>query len=507
MSRLAPILLAAALFTLSAATGWHGEPQVRLAVGIVLATLVLWISEVAPLGVVALLIPVAANFTGILTWKDAVVSWADPIIFLFLGAFLLARALDKHGVFDGLIRRFEAGALQRDRAGLRLSLFVLAIAGALSTVQSNTAVAAMLLPPVTLLARRTRLPALPLLALSFGATFGGMATPVGTPPNFLGYARMKELDSAVSFVSWLWVGVPIWLGATGIAWGLLYAVETILVRRRRAGDMRPIVDISPRFMPVRQPEPVGAEEPLPLEDAPEGWHGLAKPGRGSRAARRWAIGAFAATATAWLTGGIVLSVSAAGSPAQHWFNTYLPESLVPVAAAGVLFVVRPGRGAASKDRLKAAAPVLDRHDFQALDWDTLFLIAGGLCLGNVLQTSGAGAALAHAVVSAHLPPLAVLCALAFATVLLSELTSNTATASLMVPIAGSLAAAAGVSPVQAIWLVALSASLGFALPVSTPPNALVYGTRLIPLRLMIAVGVLVDLLSTAWVVACVYWLG
>jgi sodium-dependent dicarboxylate transporter 2/3/5 len=109
------------------------------------------------------------------------------------------------------------------------------------------------------------------------------------------------------------------------------------------------------------------------------------------------------------------------------------------------------------------------------------------------------------VAGAELSPVLLMLAMAGATVLLSELTSNTATASLMVPIAGSLADPLGLSPTHAIWLVALAASLGFALPVSTPPNALVYGTRLIPLRTMAAVGIAVDVLSIVWLVACMHF--
>jgi sodium-dependent dicarboxylate transporter 2/3/5 len=164
----------------------------------------------------------------------------------------------------------------------------------------------------------------------------------------------------------------------------------------------------------------------------------------------------------------------------------------------LLFFVRVG---------PAGTPVLERRDFQAVDWDTLFLIAGGLCLGKVLQASGAAAELAAAIGRLELPPLAMMFGLGLVTLALSELTSNTATASLMVPIAASLAPAMHLSPVQTIWLVALCASLGFALPVSTPPNAIIYGTGLVPLRGMIRYGVAMDLVALGWVVGCLRWLG
>ena len=116
---------------------------------------------------------------------------------------------------------------------------------------------------------------------------------------------------------------------------------------------------------------------------------------------------------------------------------------------------------------------------------------------------GFASALAHGLGRTQLPPLVLMLALASLTVLLSELTSNTATASLMVPIAGSFAEALSISPVRAIWLVSLAASLGFALPISTPPNALVYGTRLVPLRFMAGTGIVLDVLATLWLVCCI----
>ncbi|KAA0219943.1 MAG: hypothetical protein EDS66_15230 [Planctomycetota bacterium] len=215
-------------------------------------------------------------------------------------------------------------------------------------------------------------------------------------------------------------------------------------------------------------------------------------------ARRWAIGVFLAAAAAWLISGAIVSFTLPEDAAQKWVRRYLPESLIPLAAALVLFVVRSG-----SDRRS----VLERADLRSLDWDTLFLIAGGLCLGKVLDASGAADALAGFVVGLRMPPLSLMFALAGVTVLLSELTSNTATASLLVPIAAALAAKTGIPPVQMILLVALSASLGFALPISTPPNAIVYGTRLIPLRLMAGAGLVVDVLTLVWVVVCVRVFG
>lgn len=486
-TRVYPYLLASALFIAATWTPWHADPLIRRAAGLVLATLVLWISEVAPLGVIALGNPIAAVFTGILPWRDAAATWGDPVVFLFLGAFLLARALEKHGAFEGLLgRRWSAseGASQTIfAAGL-----VLLVSGGISSFQNNTAVTAMLLPVVVSLGRQVHRPAPVLLALSYGATLGGMATPVGTAPNFIGYAAMKKLDASVSFLQWLQVGIPVWLGASLIA-GALLAVAARYAGLRATENENSAGRLS-------DPDAGAARESSGLLPRPTPGSLASASAADHAAARRAALLAMAAAATIWLATGTVIGVTAPDHPVQQFVQKYLPESIVPVLVAWVLFLVRVGPG---------RRPVLDRRDFQAIDWDTLFLIAGGLCLGRVLEQSGAARALAEAVAVAHAPPLLLMFALAGVTVLLSELTSNTATAALMVPIAGALGPSVGLSAVQSIWLVALSASLGFALPVSTPPNAIIYGTRLVPLRLMAVTGICVDLLTAAWVVLCIRW--
>ncbi|HEY3246602.1 MAG TPA: SLC13 family permease [Phycisphaerae bacterium] len=485
-TRILILVIAAGAYGACAAFRWHADEHVRRAAGIVLATLIMWITEVAPLGIVALAIPVAATAAGLLKWPEAIAAWGDPIIFLFLGAFLLARALDKHGAFDWFLearwaRRHDGGS------GVGLALPVLAISGLISTMQNNTAVTAMLLPVVTAMARRTRVPAIGLLALSYGATFGGMATPIGTAPNFIGYAAMKAHGADVSFLSWMRVGVPVWVGTSLIGWAVLaLATRFRLAGRIVAVPAAPGAEREPRWVDSLLSSQT-AELTLPAAEPQES-------ADDRRAARGCALAAFAVAAGLWLLPGILKGVTDPSDPRRQWIDTYLPESLVPIAVTWVLFLIRIG---------PERRTVLDRSDFQTLDWDTLFLIAGGLCQGRMLERSGAAAALGQAVAQAELSPLALMFVVGGATVLLSELTSNTATAALMVPIAGSLAPAAGASAPQMIWLVALSASLGFALPVSTPPNAIVYGTRLVPLRLMAGAGILVDLLSLIWVVVCV----
>ncbi|MFN0137200.1 MAG: SLC13 family permease [Phycisphaerae bacterium] len=458
---------------------WHPSPLVRAGSALAAATLVLWVSEIASPGVVAVFIPMAAGLMGILPWKDALTAWGDQIVFLFLGSFLLARALDKFGLFDGVLtsswmRRMDWGG------GMGHVLLILGVSSVLSTVQNNTAVTAMLLPPVVALARRSVAPGALALALSYGATFGGMATPVGTAPNLIGYARMQALDPSVSFLSWMWVGVPVWAGTGLIGWAAL-----AIVRRHASA---PITAEVAAAMPTPGPaRPEHAAGELRVERDPG--ESIAR-----RSGLRWAVAAALATIATWLTCSFITTSLPAGEPTRVWVEKNLHESLPAMAAVWLLFLV-PLSG--------TRRTVLDRRDFQALDWDTLFLIAGGLCMGKVIERSGAAEALAQAVGQTQMSPLLLMFALGGVAVLLSELISNTATAALLVPVAASLAPAVGLPPVQTIWLVALCASLGFALPVSTPPNAIVYGTGLIRFRYMLITGIVVDVLALSWVVFCV----
>ncbi len=480
--RLGVLALAGAAFGLCLMVPWHPDTQVRSAAAIVAGVLVLWISEVAPLGVTAMLVPVAATATGIFTWREALSSWASPIIFLFLGAFMLARALDKHGAF-GFLERAVWLERYRRSDGVMLSLLVMILAGVISTLQNNTATTAMLLPAVLRVSRDCRWPCLPLLALSYGATFGGMATPVGTAPNLIGYGAMQRLGDPINFVSWLRVGVPVWLGVTLIAVGVL-SVARLVLRARPRGDgaaTRAVYLERLGEALARADERTGAEENAEEE--------------GRRTGLRWALAALGVTVSVWVVTGIIAGLSAADDPTAVWVRRYLPESLVPVTVGVLLFTVRVGR---------RGRTVLSQRDFQGLDWNTLFLIAGGLCLGRALEETGAARALAEQVAGLGLSPLMLMLALGGVTILLSDIISNTATAALIVPIAASVAPAVGADAAAMVWLVALVASLGFALPISTPPNAIVYGTGAVPLRVMLLSGVCVDALGLVWVVGWVY---
>ncbi|MBL8879365.1 MAG: anion permease [Phycisphaerales bacterium] len=473
-----PILLAAAAFGLVSALPWHTNDSLRSAIALAAAVLILWASECAPLGAIALGVPVIAGLSGILSWKEAVAAWGDPNVFLFLGAFLLARAMEKFGVFDGLLfaRRSEAGST---RSPLTFALLVMLLSGAISTVQNNTAVTAMLLPVVIAGARHMKPTALPLLALSFGATFGGMATPVGTAPNVIGYAAVKEVDPNYTFLVWLAVGVPAWIGCSLIGMIVLRAARPIALRLAPGpADPRSAAMTSGSHNHSESPRgPVGGYASDDLRNG-----------------RRWALAACLATAAIWLSAGFVISVAPTSHPLRAWIESRLPESLVPIAASWLLFVLPIGH---------QGRTVLDRHDLKHIDWDTLFLIAGGFCLGKALEKCGAASELARVVTESGLTGVWLMLALGAVTVLLSEITSNTVTAALLVPVAKALAVSAGLDPTQTIILVALCASLGFAMPISTPPNALVYGTGQIPLRLMMLVGIIVDAMCIVWVVVCV----
>ncbi|MBK8913105.1 MAG: SLC13/DASS family transporter [Phycisphaerales bacterium] len=488
------LLIAAAVYTAILVIPWHPDARVRAAAALSAGALTLWISESAPLGAIGLLIPVVACSSGLLTWKDAVARWGDPIIMLFLGAFLLARALEKHGAFDRLGTFVHRTA--RTRGDALLVLVIILGAGALSAVQNNTAVTAMLLPIVIPIARAAPRPAIPLLALAYGASYGGMATPVGTAPNFIGFAALREVDPGASFLTWMRVGIPVWIGASAIGCFALWASRRITAAP---------VEITAPAAPAAQataPAAPGVEAPRAAPVPPSVYDAAAAAGsaRSDREplAARAALIALGLTAAAWMTVGAIQSCFPDDHSAHLWTKRYLPESVPPIVAAVALFFVRVGR---------QRRAVLERRDINTLDFDTLFLVAGGLCLGLVLETSGAAKELAGLIGNKSVPPLVLYLTVSALTVLMSEIVSNTATAAMMVPIVIALAKEQGVDPGPLIMLVALSASLGVSLPISTPPNAIVYGSGLMRMRHMIVPGVIADVLGIVWVVLCVRMLA
>lgn len=422
------------------------DPGTRKGLALLVFIGILWLTEALPLPVTALLVPVGAlllGFDGLDTTR-ALAPFADPIVFLFLGGFALATALQVQRLDRMLavaLLRFSGGHL-----GWAV-LLLLGVTAVLSMGISNTATAAMMLPlALGMLAplnadsdHRTRV--FVLLGVAYAASLGGMGTLVGSPPNAIA-ARAAGID----FAQWLWIGLPL------VAVLMPLMVLTLWVMLHPHLDRRINIDL--------EPVPWTRERVLTL-------------------------GVFALTAAGWTVGAGPLKAMGIQSP----------DTFVALAALVALVVLQLVRW---------------QDIARNTEWGVLILFGGGLALGEVLGLSGAAPVLGQMMTGALQGASLwwTLLAVAAFMVLLSEFASNTAAAALLVPVFAAVAVPMGLPPEVLIVLVALAASCGFALPVATPPNALVFGTGLIPQRTMIRAGLALNVVCvTVLVTAALVVLG
>ncbi len=473
--RRAGFLLAPLLFALLWAAPLALEPRAHRLAAVLGAVVVLWITEAIPMAMTAFLGVAAAVLLGVAPAAVAFAPFADPIMFLFVGSFMLARAI----FFHGLDRRFALALLTLPGVHARparvLAAFALATC-VLSMWISNTATVAMMLPiglsVLHVLEAERPAPAYAsalLLSTSLAAAFGGIATPVGTAPNLIGIGFVRrELGVEVPFFSWMTIGMPAGL--------VLLAVMVAWLGRGAAR--------------------------LPATEA------LAVQLRAQRRAQGpWTRGqantalAFGITVALWVLPGVVALGWGAGHPLYRALQGAVPESVAALLGATLLFILP-----VDARQLRFTLPW---EEAVQIDWWIIFLYGGGIALGTLAFQTGLAEAIGRGL-SGLLGVQSGLGLLAFSTALaavLSETTSNTASANMLVPVVIALAQSAGLDGVLPAVGATMGASLGFMLPVSTPCNALVYASGRIPLTAMIRYGLLLDLIGVVVVVALVSLLG
>jgi sodium-dependent dicarboxylate transporter 2/3/5 len=344
-------------------------------------------------------------------------------------------------------------------------LFTLgAVTAIMSMWMSNTAATAMMLPIglgvlSTLRRHRAdhgRYQTSFMLILSYAATAGGMATIVGTPPNLIGVGLIAEQAGvAISFVTWMAFGVPLAFVMLLCAWFLLIWLN-----------------------PPHAAEAAHAAEGMSLRGTAVWTQGQIN-----------ACLAFGVAVVLWIVPGVLETLLGAEHRVIVWLNMHLPNELVALLAAGLLFVLPTD--------LRAGVFTLNWKHASNINWGIILLFGGGLAFGELMSKTGLSDAIGTGFVNLFgtsdiwsLTAVAIL-----AGVLISELASNTASAAMLIPLVIAIAQADGVSPVVPALGACLGASLGFALPVSTPPNAIVYGTGLISMQSMIRAGMIFDLIG------------
>ena len=454
-------------------------PAQRVAAVLVLM-IVLWMTEALPLAVTALVGPTLCIILGVATAQAAFAPFADPVIFLFIGSFILAEGMVVHR----LDRRMAFTALASTwvgSSGLRLVVAYAGVTCVLSMWMSNTATTAMMFPlglaVLSELGRERKgdrdfqhyAMAL-MLVTSFAATIGGMGTPVGTPPNLIGVGLLRTTaDINVSFTGWMIVGVPV-MAAT-----MLSLVLWFLVPRARNIQL-------------------GAEAVRTVAEE------LRKLGTMSRGERNVVI-AFAVTIALWVLPGVFSLTFGETHAVTRRFATLVPESVAAIVGAILLLVIPVS--------WQERRFTLSWDEASRIDWGIVLLFGGGLAMGRLSESTGLSEALGHGI-AAQFPGASVTALTMVFTaiaVIMSETASNTAAANIIVPTAIAVSRAAGVSPLEPALGATLGASLGFMMPISTPPNAIVYSSGYIPLGAMVRNGFILDVVGYFIVVAGVLLLG
>jgi sodium-dependent dicarboxylate transporter 2/3/5 len=445
--------------------GGHG-PEARALLAVLALAVTWWMTEAVPLPATALLASALCIVLGVAPAKAVLAPYADPVIFLFTGTFLLSEALQKHG----LDRRLAGAMLRSPRFGRSprglMAGFGLASA-AISTALSNTATAAMMTPiakgavgPAGAARRTPAWASGVLLMVAYGASIGGMATLVGTPPNLLVSGFVGRLAGVrIGFTDWLLFGLPI--AAVLLAPSWLFTARLL----GRDGEGSAAAD---RALP-EAPRSTGA---------------------------RWTLAAFLAAGLLWVLPSAAALAWGPEAPVAVALARRLPEAGVAILLGALLFALPTS--------WRRRTFVLAWPDAQKVNWGILLLFGGGLSLGTLAEATGLAAWVGGGIAGLGLArtPEGFLAVCILAGILVSEFASNTAAATLLVPVVIAAAKAAGFDPVRPALGVGLAATCGFIFPVSTPPNAIVFGTGLVPLRRMLQVGLLLDLAS-----AVVIWAG
>lgn len=450
-------------------------PDQREVLGVGCWMLLWWLLEPVPLAATALLPVVLLPLNGVLGMRDVTAPYANEMILLFLAGFLIAAALEHWNAHT----RLALGVVRRAGQGGRGIVLAFMVATALvSLFVSNTATAAMMFPIAMAIgqlfgegAPADRVRTALFLGLAYAASIGGMGTLLGTPPNLIFAAAAPDLaGEEVDFVRFLAIGLPCVLLLLPLCWLLLVrvlfpsdarlehsAAATLDQRRAALGPLRggELATLTIFFLAAfawvtRQPKDIAGVRIPGLQDALPG----------------------------------------------------LSEAGIGLAAALLLFAL-PARDERGERR-----PLLTWKEARTIPWDVLLLFGGGLSLAAAMESSGLTTWLGEQLRALEgLPTLALYALVALATVLLSELASNTAVAAVAMPATAALARATDLPPVALMAVAALAASAGFALPIATPPNAIVYGSGRVRSRDMLVAGLALDLLAVVVIVGVVLLSG
>ena len=435
----------------------------RMLAAILTWVVIMWITEPIPLPITALLGCGFCVLTGLGTMKSVFAAFAHPIIFLFIGSFFIAEALSIHG----LDRRFGNWLLSRKWVGtnpIRMMMALSVAVAGMSMWISNTAATAVMLPIAlgvlnALKQGKQEMGTFEtgfLLCLAYGAGIGGVATLIGTPPNLIGIGLLAEqANITIGFDEWMLIGLPLASVMLIVMFTLLYWLHA--PNHSSVKNFSGFLKIPP----------------------PTAWT------RGEQ----YAFAVFILAVVLWVLPAVLSIWLEADHVLVQWVTTHLPKELVPIFASGLLFVLPLD--------LRQGTFTLTWKQAANIHWGTILLFGGGIAFGELMVKTELAHSIGQGMVGIFgiesvwsLTGIAILTAL-----VLTELASNTAATSMIVPVLIAIAHSANFSPIPPVLAACMAASLAFVLPVSTPPNAIVYGTGKIPILRMVQAGFLLDVIG------------
>jgi sodium-dependent dicarboxylate transporter 2/3/5 len=465
---LVPLAALAVLFFADLEPG-DPRPTRMAAVAILMAGW--WITEAIPIPATALLPVALFPLLGIVPGKTTAAVYFNHIIFLFIGGFLFAIAMERWGLHRRIALRI---ILMFGTQPRRLLLGFMAATWLLSMWISNTATAMMLAPMavalLSQLAERydaekiSRYGVGLLIGIAYAASIGGLATLIGTPPN-LSFARILTIvfpDAPdISFARWLLFALPLSVVFLVIAWWMLARMHAPEMEKQAQKESAGKNQFRKAYAELG---PIGYEE-------------------------RWVAVLFGLLVLGWTL-------------RTFWVRLlpepgYVDDGTVAIALALVFFLVAsrtPGKGR-----------ILRWRDALKIRWGIVLLFGGGFALASGFKESGLSDWLGQALAGIEgVPPLLLILIICASITFLTELTSNTATTEMILPVLGALAVAIGINPLLLMIPATLSASCAFMLPVATPPNAIIFGTGKVTMAQLVRSGFWLNLIGIVLITIWTY---
>ncbi len=418
-----------------------------------------WVSEAIPIAATALMPLIVLPLVGAAGIKEAASPYADPIVFLFIGGFILAAAVERWRLQERIALSIAS------RAGGRPAALVAGFMIASCVISmwiSNTATTLMLAPIAIGAARALSPDDKPDLALggalvlgvAHAATIGGIGTPVGTPTNLIGIAFLDRAGESIAFIDWMKLAIPLMLVMLPLAW-LLLSMPLIGRGHDRTTAIAGVVrEAYAKLGPLTTPEVrVGL--------------------------------VFGATALAWMFRTLIVEIPGLGA---------LTDTGVALIGALALFVVPSGGARGEK--------LIDWPTAERIPWGIAVLFGGGLSLAAGMEATGLATWIGERISDMDgVSAFGLVIVLVIVTILVSELASNVATLTSMLPVIAAVAVATG-APLQPLaFPVTLAASFAFMLPVATAPNAIAYASGLVTLKRMLTVGFGLNIAAATLIIA------